>query len=61
MWTLDGVETVTKKAVASGNVSYVTCNMTKMGYLALFEGPEVIEPSTSSGKIKNTRSDPQHS
>ena len=43
MWTVDGVVTVTKKAVVSGNVSYVTCNMTTMGYLALFEGPAVIE------------------
>jgi len=47
-WDLDGVETITAKSYSYSNGSYVTCNMTKVGYLALFEGPAIITPTSSS-------------
>ena len=52
-WTVNGVETLTRKGIIYGNDLYVTCNMTEMGYLALFEGPTIIEPTTSSGNLNN--------
>jgi len=46
-WTTAYVATLTDRPVVSGNASYISCNMTKFGYVALFEGPPVIEPSSS--------------
>lgn len=45
-WTTTECES-TQSAVVSGNVSYVQCNCTQLGYLSVFMGPPTTEAPTT--------------
>ena len=52
-WEESGIETVqtVKRNSSSGEeASFTTCNVTKMAYVALFEGPPSMYETKSSGQ-----------
>ncbi|XP_066926601.1 uncharacterized protein [Clytia hemisphaerica] len=47
-WVTDGVETPSDASFQKNSLPYVLCRLTTMAPVALFEGPERIEPTSSS-------------